>query len=138
MHLQVHIAERTTDSRQQITNWPGGPCSISELDLIIERAVRTWWRVQESLCSGDGFACELAFVRRQHLPDPPDTIDHAVVQIKYWVARTGEHVVAGIATDSVVASAMDADLKEEVSVLFLPRVSSSSQHLRLQYQVHLA
>lgn len=56
MYLQVNIAERTLHGRQQIPNRPGRSGSISELDLIIERAVSTGWHVKESPRSGDGFA----------------------------------------------------------------------------------
>ena len=97
MHLQVNVTERTADSRQQIPNWPGGPCSISELDLIIKRAVSAWWHIEESLRACNSFARELALFRRQHLPDPPDAIDHGVVEVECRIARAGEHIVAGIA-----------------------------------------
>ena len=97
MHLQVHVTERTANSRQQVPNRLGGSRSIPKLDLIIERAVSTGRHIEESLCSGDGFARELALVRREHLPDPPDTIDHGVVEVECRIARAGEHIVAGIA-----------------------------------------
>jgi hypothetical protein len=61
-HLQVNITERTTNSRQQIANRPGGSRSIPELDLIVERAVRAWWHIEESPCPGDTFVRELALV----------------------------------------------------------------------------
>ena len=110
MYLQVNITERTTDSRQQIANRPGRSCSISKLDLVIERAVSTGRHVEEGLRAGNGFACKLTLVRRQHLPDPPDAIDHGVVKVKCGISRASEHIVAGIAAESVVAAAVDADL----------------------------
>jgi hypothetical protein len=45
------------------------------------------------------------------LPNPPDTIDHTVVEVECRVARAGEYVVAGVAAESVVAAAVDADLE---------------------------
>jgi len=130
-HLQVHIAERTADSRQQVANRSGGSRSISELDLIIECTVCTWWLVQESLRSGDGIARELALVWREHLPDPPHTIDHTMMQIEHRVARAGKYIVTGIATDGIVAAAVDADLEEESQycaflsdVQFMPALTS--------------
>jgi hypothetical protein len=33
-----------------------------------------------------------------------------VVKIECWVSRAGENIVAGIAAESVVAAAVDADL----------------------------
>ena len=117
MHLQVNITEWTLHSRQQIANRPSRSSSISKLNLIIERAVRAGWHVKESLRAGDGFARELALVRRQHLPDPPDAVDHAVVKVECRVAGAGEHVVAGVAAESVVAAAVDADLGCGVSIV---------------------
>lgn len=117
--LQVNIAERTLHSRNQVTNRPSRSSSITELDLIIKRAVRAGRLVKESLRSGDGFARELALVRRQHLPDPPDAVDHAVVKVECRVAGASEHVVAGIATKSIVAAAVDADLEFGVSIVCL-------------------
>ena len=116
MRLQVNIAERTLHSRQQIANRPSRSSSIAKLNLIIERAVRAGWHVKESLRPGDSFARELALVRRQHLPDPPDAVNHAVVKVKCRVAGAGEHVVAGVAAESVVAAAVDADLESGVSM----------------------
>ena len=115
MHLQVNITEWTLHSRQQIANRPSRSSSITELDLIIKRAVRARRLVKESLRSSDGFARELALVRRQHLPDPPDAVDHAVVKVECRVAGASEHVVAGIAAEGVVAAAVNADLGYGVS-----------------------
>jgi hypothetical protein len=138
VHLQVYVTERPTDCRQQIANRPSRSRSISELNLIVERAVRAWWHVEESLRAGNGFARELTLVRRQHLPDPPDTIDHGVVKVERRVARAGEYIVAGIAAESVVAAAVDADLEGGVSIVCLRLVLSSSRYLHRRYRVHLA
>ena len=117
MRLHVYVTERTADSRQQIANRPGGSSSISELNLIIEGAVSARWRVEESLRSGDSVARVLALVRRQHLPDPPDAVDHTVVEVECWVAWAGVHIVARIAAKGIVAAAVDADLEYEVSIV---------------------
>lgn len=122
MRLQVNIAERTLHSRQQIANRPSRTSSISKLNLIIERAVRTGWHVKESLRPGDSFARELALVRRQHLPDPPDAVNHAVVKVKCRVAGAGEHIVAGIATEGVVTAAVNTDLGSGVSIVCLQMI----------------
>jgi hypothetical protein len=39
-----------------------------------------------------------------------------VVKVESRVARAGEHIVAGIAAEGVVAAAVDADLGYEVSI----------------------
>lgn len=122
MRLQVNIAERTLHSRQQIANRPSRTSSISKLNLIIERAVRTGWHVKESLRPGNSFVRELALVRRQHLPDPPDAVDHAVVKVKSRVTGAGEHIVAGIAAEGVVTAAVNADLQGGVSIVCLQMI----------------
>ena len=119
MHLQVNVAERTLHSRKQIANRPSRSSSISELDLIIERAISARWHVEESLRAGDGVARELALLRRQHLPNPPDAIDHAVVKVECRVAGAGEHIIAGIAAKGVVAAAVNADLGSGVSIVYV-------------------
>lgn len=118
MYLQVYVTERTANSRQQIANRPSRSRSKPELDLIIERAIGAGWHIQESLRTGNSFARELALIRGQHLPDPPDAIDHSVVKVEGRVARAGEYIVAGITTESVVTAAVDADLGCDVSIVY--------------------
>jgi hypothetical protein len=52
----------------------------------------------------------LTLVRGQHLPDPPHAIDVGVVKVESRIARAGKDIVARVTTESVVSTAVDADL----------------------------
>ena len=109
-HLQVYVTERPPHRRQQIPDrlwWARG---IPELDLIVQRTVRTRWVVQESLRSSNGFVSGLTLLRGQHLPDPPHAINVGMVKVESRIARAGKDIVTRVTTESVVSAAVDADL----------------------------
>jgi hypothetical protein len=135
---KVHVTERAANSRQQISNWPRRPRSVSKLNQIFECAVRAWRVVEEGLCTSNRFARELSFIWRQHLPDPPDTINHGVVKVESWVTRAGEDVVAWITAKSVVTTAVDADLRWTISVMHFLVEKVRTKYLHCPIQVRLA
>jgi hypothetical protein len=62
------------------------------------------------LRSSNGFVGGLTLARGQHLPDPPHAINVGVVKVESRIARAGKDIVARVTTESVVSTAVDADL----------------------------
>lgn len=115
-YLKVHITKRPSHRAHQILNLPLLRSHITKLNHILQRTVRTRRVVQERPCARNSVISELALVRRQFLPNPPHAVDVGVVQVESRVARGCEDVVTGVATEGVVAAAVDADLWGEVLV----------------------
>lgn len=79
---------------------------IIEGNGIIEGGVVTGREVQQSFRSIN----RIVAVRNvQILPNPPNTIDHAMMEIEDWITGTNEHIRSWITCDSVVSTAVQTD-----------------------------
>lgn len=107
--LQVYVTERTMNSAQQIANFGRSSTSVEEVDIVVQGGVGAGRRVEEGVRAGDGGVAEDALFGVKHLPDPPDTIEHGMVQVEGGISGRGEDVTAWVTSEGVVTTAVDAN-----------------------------
>lgn len=78
-------------------------------DGLIDRNLRARRGIKERMSSRN----VIAVGRIQVLPDPPYTVDLAVMEIKSRVAVGEEHIASGITADGHVATKVHALLVDE-------------------------
>lgn len=109
MHLQVDVAERTIEGAHEVLDLLL-LASPAVLDVVVKGGVGTGGDVQEGVCAHQRKVAVHALGGAQHLPDPPDTVDHGVVKVEGRVAGRGVDITAGVAAEGVVATAVDANV----------------------------
>lgn len=109
MHLQVDVAERTIEGAHKVLNLLL-LTSPAVLDVVVEGGVGTGGNVQEGVGTHQRKVAVHALGGAQHLPDPPDTVDHGVVKVEDRLAGRGVDITAGVTTEGVVATAVDANV----------------------------
>ena len=102
--LCVNVAELITDRAHSVPNLDLR-CEDTQVDIVIERGVRGRRGVKHSVCACDSV---LAFLKILVLPDPPRTIDLAVVQEEPGVAGRCEEVSARVTSDPEVTTSVHA------------------------------
>ena len=55
----------------------------------------------------------------QHLPDPPDTVNHGVVQVEGRVTRGSVDITTRVSTHGVVTATVDTDVTSAGDTLHL-------------------
>ena len=89
---------------------------ISQIHTIIQCCIRTRWFVLE--CKSSRYSCET--IREiLELPDPPNSIDHAVMQEESWITRRSEEVPTWIPTDCEIATSMYTPFSDGEDTLYV-------------------
>ena len=83
MQSQVDVAERPLGRAHEVTHGDGWAGSIAQVNRRVERRVSGWRDVKESIGARD---LVFALGRVQHLPDPPGTVNHPVVEVEHGIA----------------------------------------------------
>lgn len=116
--LQVDVAERTRQGAHQVLDL-AGLASPAKVDIVLKGGGVAGRDVEEGICAHEGRLAVLALLGVQHLPDPPHAVDHGVMQVECRVTGGGEDIVTGVATEGVVAAAVDADVSGAGDALHL-------------------
>ena len=105
LHSQVDIAERTINSAHSIPHSLGRDgARVAHIKHIIKGNSARRGLVEQGAGTRDGVE---AVEGVQVLPDPPDAINHGVVQVEGWVAGRNHEVAAGITAHGEVAAALE-------------------------------
>lgn len=107
--LQVNITERPIRSTHNIFHTQSSFPSIPQVKRRLQRGIRTRRRVQKRARSSNPISAKRS-LRVQVLPDPPNAVDHRMVQIEGRVAGRDVEVSPWIAAERVVAASVDADV----------------------------
>lgn len=91
----VDIAQRPRRRFHQIRHDYGRASSVANVNRGAKRGVGGRGRVEKGACAGDaGLADACGAV--ELLPDPPDAVDHAVVEVEEGIAGGGEEIATGV------------------------------------------
>lgn len=108
-HSDIHIAQRRSIKRvHDILNDHRRPVRVYPHGLV-QLQIRGRRVVQEGMRAGE----VVAVARIQVLPDPPYTVDLAVVEVESRVAVGEEHIASGIAANRHVAAKVHALVANE-------------------------
>ena len=117
--LEVDVTERSCSGAQQVLDLKWRASGKANVDEVVDGGVGAGRVVQERPGAGDRRGPLGAVLGRQKLPNPPDAVDHGVVEVEGRVAGGHEEVAAGIASHGVVATAVDADVSRPWDSLHL-------------------
>jgi hypothetical protein len=93
----VNVAHRSLSRAHQIGHLDRRAGSIAKVDRSVQGRVRGRWSVQEGSSTDDTLSTGTC-LDVQGLPDPPSTVNHAVVEVEQGVVGRGEEVATWVAS----------------------------------------
>lgn len=116
--LQVDIAEWSGKCAHQILDLSlrSNPTNI---DIVIKCSLSTGRHVEESVCALHGILAVNTLLGVKHLPDPPDTVNHGVVQVESRITGRSEDISTGITAERIVAPSVDTNVTSAGNTLHL-------------------
>lgn len=106
LHLCVYVAKRPGKRVSSVSDSDGIHSHETQIQRIIQGSVSTRRLVVHSNGGADRIlpVCDILV-----LPDPPNTVDHSVVEVKIWVTRGGEKITSRVSSDREVTGGVHTE-----------------------------